>query len=164
MELRRLRLERHWSQETLAGLSNVSRPTIHRVEHGHQKPHKSTIKKLARALAVRPEDIAPDLFAELENSRPSVKLTPKILDDTLPYIKKAARRLALNVDDVEDLVSAGREGLYEACQKYDRSRGVPFDRYARWLSICRVKDEARRIYRQHPGFGLEPQGVEPWTY
>jgi hypothetical protein len=31
-----------------------------------------------------------------------------------------------------------------------------------WLSVCRVKDEARRLYRQHPGFGLEAQGIEPY--
>jgi len=164
MELRRLRLERELSQRRLAGRAGISRLTVHRVEHGRQKPHKSTVIKLARALEVRPEEIAPERAAEFGDPPPGLELTQEILDETMPYIKKAARRLALNTDDVEELVSAGREGLWEACRKYDPSRGVPFDRYARWLSICRVKDEARRLYRQHPGYGLEAQGIEPWTY
>jgi transcriptional regulator with XRE-family HTH domain len=164
MQLRRLRLERNLSQGRLARLAGIARLTVHRVEHGRQKPHRSTVIKLARVLEVRPEEIAPELFAESRDSPPGIELTQKTLDETMPYIKKAARRLALNTADVEELVGAGREGLWEACRKYDASRGVPFDRYARWLSICRVKDEARRLYRQHPGYGLEAQGIEPWTY
>lgn len=162
--LRNLREEQNLTQEALARLSNVSRPTIHRVEHGQQKPHRSTVSKLARALGVEPEEVAPELYADTEGSPPSVKLTPRVRDEALPYIRKAARRLALNPGDAEELIGAGLEGLYEACRKYDPKRGVPFDRYARWLAICRTKDEARRLYRQHPGFGLDPQGVEPWTY
>jgi transcriptional regulator with XRE-family HTH domain len=162
MELKRLRVERELSQRHLARLAGISRLTVHRIEHGRQKPHKSTAIKLARALGVEPEELAPELFTG--DPPPGVEFTQEILDETLPYIKKAARRLALNRDDVEDLVGAGQEGLWEACRKYDPSRGVPFNRYAVWLSICRVKDEARRLYRQHPGYGLEAQGVEPWTY
>jgi RNA polymerase sigma factor (sigma-70 family) len=93
-----------------------------------------------------------------------VELTPELLEEILPYVKKVAYRLALNTGDVDDLVSAGREGIFEASQKYDPDRGVPFVAYARWLSKCRAIDEARRLYRHHPGYGLEVQGVEPWTY
>ncbi|WP_207956215.1 helix-turn-helix domain-containing protein [Rubrobacter marinus] len=164
MRLREMREERGLTQEALAGLSNVSRPTIHRVEHGQQRPHRSTISKLARALGVEPSEIAPELHAQAVNPNVGVRMTVGIRDEALPYIKKAARRLALNPGDIDELVGAGPEGLYEACRKYDPSRGVPFDRYARWLAICRAKDEARRLYKQHPGFGLEPQGLEPWTY
>lgn len=164
IDLRRIREERGLSQGHLARYAGVSRVTVHRVEHGQQRPHMSTLLKLARALDVEPQELAPELFVELKDSSIGVELTQEVLDNALPYIKKAARRLALNSGDVEELVGAGREGLWEACRKYDRSRGVPFDRYARWLSICRVKDEARRLYRQHPGYGLEAQGIEPWGY
>lgn len=163
MHLRQLRLERNLSQESLAGLSRVSRPTIHRIEHGQQKPHKSTVVKLARALETSPEQIAPGLFTEPDKP-PAVELTRKRMEEILPYVKKVARRLALNTGDVEDLEAAGREGIFEASRKYDAGRGVPFVAYAIWLSNCRVKDEARRLYRKHPGYGLEAQGIEPWTY
>ena len=44
-------------------------------------------------------------------------MTREVLDDAVPYIKKAARGRALNPDDVEELIGAGLEGLYEACRK-----------------------------------------------
>jgi transcriptional regulator with XRE-family HTH domain len=121
MHLRQLRLERNLSQQSLARLSRVSRITIHRVEHGRQKPRKSTIVKLARALNTRPERIAPDLFAELDK-RPPIELTNELMEEILPYVKKVARRLALNTGDTEDLESAGREGVFEASRKYDPTR------------------------------------------
>lgn len=162
--LREIREKRGISQGGLARLAGVSRVTVHRIEHGCQRPHASTARKLAGALGVEPAEIFPDLVSAPDDPSIGVELTQEVLDDAMPYIKKAARGRALNPDDVEELVGAGLEGLYEACRKYDPSRGVPFDRYAVWLSVCRIKDEARRLYRQHPGFGLESQGIEPWTY
>lgn len=162
--LREIREERGISQGVLARLAGVSRVTVHRIEHGRQRPHIGTARKLADALDAEPAEIFPGLFPRLDDPSIGVELTQEVLDDAMPYIKKAARGRALNSGDVEELVGAGLEGLYEACRKYDPSRGVPFDRYAVWLSVCRVKDEARRLYRQHPGFGLEAQGIEPWTY
>lgn len=161
MRLRELRLERGISQETLAGLSNVSRPTIHRVEHGQQKPHRSTVVKLARALNVKPEDLAPELFVA---GAPGIELTQELVDQIMPAIKKAARRYALNDGDVDDLIGAGYEGLHEASMKYDPERGVPFDYWGKFIAKKRVIDESRRLYKDHPGFGLEAQGIEPWTY
>lgn len=152
------------SQERLAGQAGVSRPTVHRVEHGQQIPHKSTVRKLALALEVPPEVIAPELFAGPENSSLGFEITQELWDHTLRYIEKVARSRALSEGDVADLVGAGAEGLHEASLKYDPSRGVPLEDYARWLSTCRIKDEARRLYRNHPGYGLESQGIEPWSY
>lgn len=161
MRLRELRLERGISQEALAGISNVSRPTIHRVEHCQQKPHRSTLVKLARALDVKPKDLAPELMAE---RAPGIELTQELVDQIMPTIKQAAQRYALNGSDVDDLIGAGREGVYEASIKYDPLHGVPFDYWGKFIAKKRVIDEARRLYKDHPRFGLEAQGVEPWTY
>lgn len=162
--MKRIREERGLSKGRLARDAGVSRLTVLRIEYGRQQPRRSTVVKLAGALEVEPEELAPEVFAGSADPSVGVELTREIMDEALPYIRKAARRLALNTDDAEELVGAGLEGLYEACRKYDPGRGVPRDRYLRWLAICRVKDEARRLYRQHPGYGLEAQGIEPWTY
>ncbi len=50
--LRRERKARTLSQEELATLSGVSRPTIARIELGTTGAYKSTVEKLARALKV----------------------------------------------------------------------------------------------------------------
>ena len=50
----------------------------------------------------------------------------------------------------------------EACGRYDPERGAPLEWWARFISTNRVRDEARRLYRHHPGFGIKPE-QEPWT-
>ncbi len=60
-KLERLREERKRSrltQEELAVLSGVNRVTIARLETGASKAKPETARKLARALKVRPEDLA----------------------------------------------------------------------------------------------------------
>lgn len=46
------RLERGWSQDELAENAGVSRPTVSRVELGHE-PSMRTARKLAAALGLR---------------------------------------------------------------------------------------------------------------
>lgn len=65
--LRRLWRVRGLSQECLAKLSGVSRPTIHRLEHGRRRPHKSTVIKLAQAVDLEPKELAPDFFVGVGN-------------------------------------------------------------------------------------------------
>ncbi len=60
-ELGRLREERKRSrltQEELALVSGVNRVTIARIETGAAKAKPETVRKLARALKVKPEDLA----------------------------------------------------------------------------------------------------------
>ncbi len=45
------------SQADLAKKVGVSEGTINRLEKGHNKPRWSTIRKLAEALGVKPEEI-----------------------------------------------------------------------------------------------------------
>lgn len=54
--LRTLRLERGWSQEKLAEVSDLTRDTIARIERGcHHTPRLITIELLADALGVSPD-------------------------------------------------------------------------------------------------------------
>jgi transcriptional regulator with XRE-family HTH domain len=52
------RERRGLTQEELATLSGVSRPTIAALELGYRQAYTSTTHKLARALKVKPEDLA----------------------------------------------------------------------------------------------------------
>lgn len=54
--LREHRLRRALSQRELAELSNVSRVTVMKIEGG-RPAWPSTVRKLARALRVKPEDL-----------------------------------------------------------------------------------------------------------
>ncbi len=145
----------------LARASGVGRVTINRIEQSRQAPHRSTAEKLARVLDTEPHRIAHNI-EDLDECPPGVRLTPTLREKTLPHIRREADRLALNPSDFEDLASAGIEGLMEACARFDPERGTPLEWWARFISTRRVRDEARRMYRHHPGFGIKPD-QEPWT-
>jgi transcriptional regulator with XRE-family HTH domain len=55
--LRKLRENLYWSQEDLARESGTTTGTVNRLENGRQKPRLATIRKLAKALGVKPGDI-----------------------------------------------------------------------------------------------------------
>jgi len=60
VKLARLKLIRErkaLTQQQLAGKARVSRVTIMRLEHGSGKPFPTTVRKLADALGVEPEDL-----------------------------------------------------------------------------------------------------------
>gem|GEM_PF-617910 len=56
--LKEHRDRRGLTQEELATLSGVSRPTIAALELGYRQAYPRTTDKLARALKVKPEDLA----------------------------------------------------------------------------------------------------------
>ncbi len=159
--LREARREAGLTQVMLARASGVGRVTINRIEQGRQAPHRSTAEKLARVLDTEPHRIAHNI-EDLGEYPLGVRLTPSLQEKTLPHIRRVARRLALNPADVDDLEAAGMEGLVKACRRFDPERGTPLEWYARYISTNRVRDEARRMYRRHPGFGIKPD-QEPWT-
>ena len=66
MGLRDLRAERVLSQKELATKAGVSNRTIVDIEAGRVRPHPATLRKLARALGVRPAALA----EHLRNGRP----------------------------------------------------------------------------------------------
>lgn len=150
-ELRRWREKRGLSQEILAGMSDVSRPAIHRIEHGQQKPRKNTIRKLARVLKVEPEEVAPELFKETKDSPTGIELTNEIYQKLEPYISQVANRRARNADEAEELAGMGREGLMEACRKYDptKENSMDFERWAKFYINNRIQNEAKRLFHRN---------------
>jgi len=55
--LKELRKHLYLSQEDLAGRSGMTAGTINRLENGKQAPRFGTIRKLAKVLKVKPDDI-----------------------------------------------------------------------------------------------------------
>lgn len=56
-KVRNLRLGRVWTQEDLAREADVGIATIVRIERGQVFPHQQTIRRIAGALDVPPEDL-----------------------------------------------------------------------------------------------------------
>jgi transcriptional regulator with XRE-family HTH domain len=55
--LRDLRVRRALTQQELAEKANVGTNTVARLERNETEPHMSTLRKLARALGVEPEEL-----------------------------------------------------------------------------------------------------------
>jgi transcriptional regulator with XRE-family HTH domain len=55
--IKQLRVKQFLSQEDLAKKSEMTVSTINRLEKGKQKPRLATIRKLAKALKVKPQKI-----------------------------------------------------------------------------------------------------------
>jgi len=56
-KLKEFRNKKNWSQEDLAREAGVSAFTVSRIENG-QKPHGNTLRHIARALSLNPEQMA----------------------------------------------------------------------------------------------------------
>ncbi len=73
--LRRLREERHLTQEQLAAAAEVSTSTVYHIEAGKVRPRPAIVRRLARALDVSPGDIDVDenraAIARADGVRPS---------------------------------------------------------------------------------------------
>ena len=55
--LRQLRVERALSQQDLERMTNITQSTISNLEQGNRPARLSTIRKLAEALNVEPEEL-----------------------------------------------------------------------------------------------------------
>ena len=64
--IRRLRELKALSQRDLAALAGLSVTTVNRVEIGLRRPIPSTVRKLAQALGVSPEDLFTDQLRLME--------------------------------------------------------------------------------------------------
>ena len=61
------------------------------------------------------------------------KAVRAMVEQNLPLVNHIVFQVAIHFPrhvDREDLARAGALGLVEAAQRYDESRGVPFDRFA----------------------------------
>ncbi|BAS31161.1 XRE family transcriptional regulator [Dehalococcoides mccartyi IBARAKI] len=50
-------MDKFWSQAELAKQAGIGADTVNRLENGKQNPSFITIRKLAKALEVKPEEI-----------------------------------------------------------------------------------------------------------
>ncbi len=57
MSLQGLRAQRSWSREALARAAGLAVETVARAEAGTVRPQRVTLRKLAAALGVEPEDL-----------------------------------------------------------------------------------------------------------
>jgi RNA polymerase sigma factor FliA len=80
----------------------------------------------------------------------------KLIADTLPYVRKLAVEISRDLPrftEIEELVSAGREGLVQAAERYDPSHGVLFRTFAHYrirgaiLDYVRESSSASMYYR-----------------
>ncbi len=72
--LRRLREERFLTQRELALKAGLHALTVTRLEAGRSAPYANTVRRLAVALGVEPQQLAgPDEVARRESRRPEMK-------------------------------------------------------------------------------------------
>ncbi len=57
LKLKEFRERKFWSQQELADAAGTTKANISRIERGEQAPQGRTIRKLADALGVAPEDL-----------------------------------------------------------------------------------------------------------
>lgn len=72
------------------------------------------------------------------------ELIEKNIDLTSFIARQVARELGLSLQRINDLESAGREGLVNAAQRFDAERGVSFRRYANYRIRGAIIDSLRR--------------------
>ena len=67
--LRRLREERHLTQEQLAVAAEVSTSTVYHIEAGKVRPRPAIVRRLARVLEVDPGEIQADGTIQVDGVR-----------------------------------------------------------------------------------------------
>ena len=72
----------------------------------------------------------------------------ELIESYRPYVSRLVARMGIpptTVQERDDLVSAGVIGLIDAIDRFDHSRGVPFEAFARARIHGAVIDELRRL-------------------
>ncbi len=99
------------------------------------------------SITKRPKEELARLWSEFKRTR-DVKLKNVLSEEYLPIVRyvaeKMIERLPHNVQ-VEDLVSAGVFGLFDAVEKFDLSRGVKFETYCVGRVRGAMLDELRHM-------------------
>lgn len=102
-----------------------------------------------RRRAVRTESASDedpiDLWKEYGQTR-SEALRNRLIEHYLPIVRYTAERLSATLPqsvDVDDLMSAGLFGLFEAIKSFDLGRGVKFKTYCSWRVRGAILDELR---------------------
>lgn len=142
------------TQEELADAADLTQSTISRLEKSGRRPHSKTLRKLAYALGVEPEQLDPDL-ADDYRPRASGQMPHKVAKPLLSLVDALARKYARWNGERAELSSAGQEGLWEAWNKFDPDRGVPFEKFAGPRIKWRILDRVRQLHRDPKIYGVE---------
>jgi transcriptional regulator with XRE-family HTH domain len=160
--LKELRLDANMTQEELAAATDLTQSTLSRLENGQRRPRPKTLRRLAEALGVKPQDLDRDL-AEAYRPRPAGQMPDKIAKPLLNLVNSLARKYARWAGERDELRSAGQEGLWEAWSKFDPDRGVPFEKFAGPRIKWRILDKVRQLHREPTtkayGFESTPRWV-----
>jgi RNA polymerase sigma factor for flagellar operon FliA len=96
---------------------------------------------------------SPSVLSYLQNRAPRSKnrrerQKEQALSKYAPLVKYVVDRLALHLPksvERDDLVSAAIIGLFDALEKYDKSKGTKFETYAIWRIRGAILDELRSL-------------------
>ena len=67
--IRRLRKEKHLSQEVLSGFAGIARSHLSMIETGEKQPNFETVWCLANALELAPHELVELIETEIKNNR-----------------------------------------------------------------------------------------------
>ncbi len=101
-------------------------------------------RRLARTVESCDED-PPALWAEYHKARTEANRN-KLVEHYLPVVRYTAERLAATLPqsvELDDLMSAGLFGLFEAIKSFDLGRGVKFKTYCSWRVRGAILDDLR---------------------
>ena len=118
-EIRRLRLEKCWSQGQLGVYAGSSQPTVNQIETGRRNPSTTTLQKLARALGVEVADLFPkaQIPLPLEEAQANIPEgpAPQSMQELLERVGARTRHLAQPIDD-----------LRHSCERFSRGEVLTF--------------------------------------
>lgn len=114
----KLRLGLGWNQETLAHESGLSVSTVSRAERGLHEPEAENIRKLAKALKVKPALLTP-VEAEVETQLDRIE---KELKRQGLKLNRQATDLDGLVDEMERRLAAQFAEALEQARRQDRRR------------------------------------------
>lgn len=108
--------------------------------------HDPTVKNYAHALS---KVVIVDQPTELELYRKykqngDIGARNKLIESGLRFVVKIAQKYSRDLEHQKSLISAGNEGLLEAVDRFDPTRGTRFLSYATWWVVLFIREELHR--------------------
>ncbi len=83
--LKKVRLKENMTQQELAAATGLTQGTLSRLENGRRRPRPKTLRRLAEALGVEPEELDPEL-AVAYRPRPAGQMPDKVARPLLSLV------------------------------------------------------------------------------